>query len=271
MTSGAPTAGNGHRVTSGEETAHIRRVLKLWGVLSVIFVALTFLVVPLVEPSTASSVAGFASLTDLIFTALAVPVALFVWVFVFYSVFVFREKRPASGDAENLEDGPPLEAKPRHQGWWLGITTALALVTVGWGMFGFYSQVTASAADALVVNVTGQEWTWTYDYPALGVQSHVLELPRNRAVEFRVTSDDVLHGFAIDALGVAMDANPGEWVTAPVVTPTKIGSFEARCVELCGLYHTYMWTPVDVVSPSDFAAWVAAHGGQLSAGSQKGT
>ena len=49
-----------------------------------------------------------------------------------------------------------------------------------------------------MVDVTGQQWTWTYYYPSLGVQSHVLELPLGRPVEFRVTSDDVLHGFAID-------------------------------------------------------------------------
>jgi cytochrome c oxidase subunit 2 len=272
LTSGSPQAPGASPTAAGHETSHIRRVLRLWVVLSVVFVALTFVVVPLVEPTTASSAAGFASLTDLVFTALAVPVALFVWVFVFYSVVVFREKAPASGSAQDLEDGPPLEAKPRQQIWWLVITTALALVTVGWGMFGFYGQVANSAANPLVVNVTGQEWTWTYDYPSLGVQSHVLELPLNRPVQFRVTSDDVLHGFAVDALGVAMDANPGEWVDAPIVTPTKTGNFEARCVELCGLYHSYMWSQVKVVSSSDFAAWVTANGGNPSATSaQKGT
>jgi cytochrome c oxidase subunit II len=265
QTPGVPSAG-------GQQVSHIRRVLRLWVVLSVVFVALTFVVVPLVEPTTASSVAGFASLTDLVFTALAVPVALFVWVFVFYSVFVFREKAPPTGRVEDLEDGPPLEAKSQKQIWWLGITATLALVTVAWGMFGFYTQTTSHPADPLVVRVTGQEWTWTYGYPSLGVQSHVLELPVGRPVQFRVTSDDVLHGFVVDALGVAMDANPGEWVAAPIVTPNKAGDFEVRCVELCGLYHSYMWSQVKVVSTSDFAAWVTANGGNPSAaGAQKGT
>ena len=87
----------------------------------------------------------------------------------------------------------------------------------------------------------------------------------HRPVEFRVTSLDVLHGFAVNGLGVAMDANPGIWVTAPTVTPTKLGSYTTRCVELCGLYHTYMWSRVEVVSPSDFAAWVSANGGRRTA------
>lgn len=241
--------------------SHIRRVLTIWIVLSVVFVALTILVVPLVERKPASSVAGFASLTDLVFTAVAVPVSLFVWVFVFYSVFAFREKRPAEGSVEELEDGPPLQARPGQQIAWLAVTSVLAFFTVGWGMFGFYKETTKSAAGALVVNVTGQEWTWTYAYPKLGVQSHLLELPLGRPVQFRVTSDDVLHGFGLAALGIAMDANPGEWVSTPVVTPDKAGTFEVRCIELCGLYHTFMSSVVRVVPPASFAAWIKANGG----------
>jgi cytochrome c oxidase subunit II len=249
---------------------HIRRVLMIWAVLSVVCIALVVLIVPLVTPKSASSVAGFADLTDLVFTVLAVPVSLFVWVFVFYSLVAFRQKGPASGRAEDLEDGPPLQPRPWQQIMWLAITGALAIFLVGWGMFGFYRQTTDPPANPLVVDVTGQQWTWTYYYPSLRVQSHVLELPLGRPVEFRVTSDDVLHGFAIDSLGVAMDANPGFWVTAPIVTPTRLGQMTARCVELCGLYHTYMWTQVEVVTQADFTAWVAANGGNSAAASAQG-
>ena len=243
---------------------HIRRVLTIWAVLSVVFIVLAIVIVPLVERKPASSVAGFASLTDVVFTAVAVPVALFVWVFTFYSVFAFREKTPADIPAEDLEDGPPLEAKPKQQIAWLAVTAVLAFFTVGWGMFGFYKETTKSAANALVVNVTGQEWAWTYAYPKLGVQSHLLVLPLGRPVQFRVTSDDVLHGFGLAALGIAMDANPGEWVATPVVTPNKAGTFEVRCIELCGLYHTFMSSQVKVVPASSFATWIRANGGRSS-------
>jgi cytochrome c oxidase subunit 2 len=246
------------------EVRHVRRILTMWAVLSVICIAIVFLLNPLISPKSGSSVAGFANLTDLLFTVLAVPVGLFVWLFVFYSVVVFRERAPSSVPAEALQDGPPLEAKPAQQIAWLGITSALAIFLVGWGMFGFYKQTTDPPANPLVVNVTGQQWLWTYAYPSFGVQSTVLELPMGRPVQFRVTSDDVLHGFEIDGLGVAMDANPGWWSTAPTITPTKLGNYTTRCVELCGLYHTYMWSQVRVVSPSDFAAWVSANGGHPS-------
>lgn len=253
------------------EGGHVRRILKLWAVLSVVCVALVLLINPLVAPTSGSSVQGFANLTNLVFTALAVPVALFVWLFVGYSVVVFRDRTPAGAPVDQLEDGPPLQARPWQQIAWLAITGALAIFLVGWGMFGFYKQTTDPPANPLVVNVTGQQWLWTYSYPSLGVQSAMLELPVHRPVEFRVTSLDVLHGFVVNGLGVAMDANPGQWVSAPIITPTKLGSYTTRCVELCGLYHSYMWSRVQVVSQGDFSSWIAEHRVNAAAIASTGT
>jgi len=249
-----------------DRPGHVRRALTVWLVLSVIFIVIAVALSAAVNPTTASSVAGFATLTNMIFTVLAIPVALFVWVFVFYSLVVFRERRAAGASVADLEDGPPLQASVGVQVAWLGITAALAVFLIGWGMFGFFTETTGASSRPLVVEVTGQQWLWTYRYPSLGgVQSTTLELPVGRPVSFRVTSDDVLHGFAVDALGVLIDANPGQWSTTPTVTPDKTGDFETRCVELCGLYHTYMWSPVKVVSASDFASWVSANGGHMDA------
>lgn len=85
----------------------------------------------------------------------------------------------------------------------------------------------------------------------------------NRPVQFLVTSEDVLHGFSIRALGVRVDANPGEVTTTPVITPTQIGSYMVNCVELCGLYHSYMWEAVNVVDDTTFNAWIVSQGGHL--------
>jgi len=83
----------------------------------------------------------------------------------------------------------------------------------------------------------------------------------NRPVQFLVTSKDVLHGFAIRALGVRIDANPGEMTNTPVVTPTQIGNYTVNCVELCGLFHSDMWEAVNVVSDSSFNSWIVSQGG----------
>ena len=197
-------------------------------VLSVISVAATLIVFPLINPTAASAVSKFANTTNTVFTALAMPVVIFVLAFVFYSLYKFREKPATGTPAEELPDGPNIQASPRQQVAWLVMTAVLAFTTVAWGMFGFYKQTTDNPPNPLVVDVTGQQWLWSYSYPAQGVTSSVLYLPAGRPVKFRVTSKDVLHGFVIDALGVAMDGNPGWWSVAPIVTPTRIGSYYSR-------------------------------------------
>ncbi len=69
----------------------------------------------------------------------------------------------------------------------------------------------ATAANPLVVNVTGQQWVWTFSYPGQGdIESDQLYLPLDRPVVFHVTSKDVIHSFWVVQMGIKVDANPGE-------------------------------------------------------------
>ena len=87
--------------------------------------------------------------------------------------------------------------------------------------------------------------------------SEVLHLPVDRPVVFHVTSKDVKHSFWIVQLGVKVDANPGVF-TETAVTPNKVGIFDIRCAELCGLLHAYMQNKVIVESKEDFDKWIAS-------------
>lgn len=250
-------ANTGSASPARKEPHHLRRVLIIWAVLSVVGIALVLIVAPFILPTSANDLDSTDNFTLIMLTVLATPVGMFVFVFLGYSLIVFRVKeRPT-------EDGPSLRPRPALQIGWLGITGALCLFLVIYGLFAFYQSTTAAATNTLNVEVTGQQWMWTFYYPQYGVssQGQVLELPVNRPVKFTVTSNDVLHGFAILAFGVRVDANPGEVTTTPVVTPTKIGSYTVVCVELCGLYHSYMWESVQVVSDSSFSSWITSQGG----------
>jgi len=244
---------------AGTERRHLRRALIIWAVLSVIGIVGAIFLTPLILPVDASSLVSTDDFTIVVLTALAMPVAMFVFVFLGYSLFAFRVKdRPT-------EDGAPLQPGPSLQIGWLGITGALCLFLLIWGFVAFYQETSAAASNTLIVKVTGQQWAWTFDYPQYGMssQSQVIDLPVNRPVQFVVTSEDVLHGFSIRSLGVRIDANPGEVVTTPVVTPTQMGNYTVNCVELCGLYHSYMWEAVNVVDNTTFNAWVVSQGGHL--------
>jgi cytochrome c oxidase subunit II len=244
-----------------QEPHHLRTAAIIWAVLSIIGIALWLVVAPLVYPPalTASTLSDADDFTFLVLMLLSVPVAMFVFVFLGYSLFAFRVKdRPT-------EDGAPLQPRPSLQIGWLVITGGLCLFLIIWGFVAFFQETAAAASNTLIVKVTGQQWLWTFDYPQYGLssQSQAIELPVNRPVQFVVTSEDVLHGFSIRALGVRVDANPGEITTTPIMTPTKMGSYSVYCVELCGLYHSYMWQAVNVVDNASFNSWILSQGGHL--------
>ena len=242
----------------GREPDHFRRVMTAWVVISVVGVVIWALLAPVILPRGASNLDNTDDFTLTILTALAVPVAAFVFVFLAYSLIFFRTKdRPT-------EDAVPLKPRPGLQIGWLGITSVLCLFLFIWGMVAFYQETSAApTSDTLIIRVTAQQWMWTFDYTKYSVssQSQVIELPVDHPVQFLVTSEDVLHGFAIRAMGVRIDANPGEWTTTPVVTPNAIGDYTVNCVELCGLLHSYMWEAVKVVDQSTFNSWITSQGG----------
>src|SRR6266702_1712549 len=186
---------------SPAEPRHLRRALIIWAVLSVIGIAVWLALAQFILPAAASGLDSSDNFTFLVLTVLAVPV----------SLFTFRVKdRPT-------EDGVPLQPRPALQIGWLGITSLLCLFLLIWGLIAFYQETAAaSTSNTLVVQVTAQQWQWTFNYPQYGSTSQgaqVIELPVNRQVEFYVTSKDVLHGFSIRALGFCVDANPGQTTT----------------------------------------------------------
>jgi cytochrome c oxidase subunit 2 len=242
------------------EPRHLRRAVTLWIVLSVVLIAVWLVVAQFILPTEITDSGVFDNNTIVVFTVLAIPVALFVWVFLGYSLYAFRSKeRPTQA-------GLAMQPRAGVQIGWLSITSILCLFLVIWGMFGLYQETSAASPATMVVQVTGQQWLWTFYYPKYQVSSpgQVIEIPVNQPVQFEVTSKDVLHGFAIQALGVRVDANPGQTTTTQVVTPTSVGEYQIVCVELCGLYHTYMGARVEVVTHADFNVWIASLGGQSS-------
>ncbi|MEO6700860.1 MAG: cytochrome c oxidase subunit II, partial [Jatrophihabitantaceae bacterium] len=196
--------------------------------------------------------------TMTIFSVLASPVAALVWAIALYSLLRWRSR---SG-IQPAEDGPPLRTHGPSTISWTVTSVILCVVLLIWGLAEMTTvSSAATAANPLVVNVTGQQWLWTFSYPDQGdVESDQLYLPVNRPVVFHVISKDVIHSFWVVQMGIKIDANPGQ-VTKTEVTPDKIGVFDVRCAELCGLRHADMETSAHVLSASDFAAWITVNGG----------
>jgi cytochrome c oxidase subunit II len=200
--------------------------------------------------------------TMVLFTILAAPIAAFVYAVGLYSLLGWRARGFGTSD-QPPPDGPSLRGDAPMTALWVGVSAALVIVLLVWGLGEFTAEQT-SHPDTLQVNVTGQQWLWTFSYPDAGnVQTRSLVLPVNRPVQFNVTSVDVTHGFWPAALGVQVDANPNT-VTVINATPDKVGGFTVRCSQLCGLYHSFMYASGAVVTPQKFAVWLHSQGASLA-------
>lgn len=172
-------------------------------------------------------------------------------VFIVYSLIVFRRKPGDTSDGKHIEGHTGIEI----------LWTILPLITVL-----YFSYLGAQALaetrrvdpQALVVQVTGQQWQWRFEYPDAGVTSTTLHLPKDRQVLLKLTSTDVIHSFWVPEFRVKQDAVPGENMVKELrITPTKLGDYKVRCAEMCGQQHAYMESPVVVMENVKFEAWLA--------------
>ena len=207
--------------------------------------------------------------TVFVFTLVSIPITAFVFAVLVYSLLGWKH---VSGDAVPPDESPAIRSNTIGVVLWTVVSSALAFFLVVWGLIEL-AQITANSygtipadeqpADSqpLIVNVTGQQWVWTFEYPQYDkITSEILYLEKDRPVYFNVTSKDVIHNFWLVELGVKIDANPGA-ITQTGVTPDKLGTFNLRCAELCGLHHAYMQTEIQVLERSSFTSWAREMGG----------
>jgi cytochrome c oxidase subunit 2 len=208
-------------------------------------------------------------ITGVVFTA--------VLLFMAYCVFRFRhrEGRRAMYEPENKR----LE-------WWLAIVTGVGVAAMlAPGLLVWHQFVTVPA-EASEIEVVGQQWQWGFRLPGkdgrlgtadtrnispdnpLGlnpndangqddvvIEADDLHLPVGKPVKVLLRSIDVLHDFYVPEFRAKMDMIPGA-VTYFWFTPTRTGTFEILCAELCGVGHAHMRGRVVVEEERDYQAWL---------------
>jgi cytochrome c oxidase subunit 2 len=182
----------------------------------------------------------------------------------------------------------PVPAKFTHNTTleiiWTAIPVAILVVI---SLFSFpllYKEDQTPAKFDLTLKVTGHQWYWSYEYPdqdGLSFDSNMLTredaqaagkpallavdnatvVPVGKVVRLQITASDVIHSWAMPAMGVKMDAVPGRlneaWFKAD-----RVGTYYGQCSEICGIRHAFMPIELRVVTQAEFDAWVA---GQQSA------
>lgn len=156
----------------------------------------------------------------------------------------------------------------------------VALTVVGLQMW--LGITLASPPDAHTLEVRGAQFAWSARYPGpdgrLGrVDTRVPEpfnvdptdpaaaddilspeilLVVNRPARVLLRTKDVQHSFSVPAFRIKKDLVPGA-TTQIVFTPTKTGTFDLVCAELCGVGHFVMRGEVRVVTQQEFDRWIA--------------
>jgi len=163
------------------------------------------------------------------------------------------------------------------------VTPSAILLVIAVPSFALLYAMDEIVDPALTLKVIGHQWYWTYEYSdytaaddaslvfdsymlpeddlALG-QLRLLEvdhrvvLPVETHVRLLITAADVLHSWAVPALGIKCDAVPGRLNQASLFLKRE-GVFYGQCSEICGANHGFMPIVVEGVAMADYVTWLA--------------
>jgi cytochrome c oxidase subunit 2 len=120
---------------------------------------------------------------------------------------------------------------------------------------------------AATVRVVAQQWAWSFDHPGpdgkLDTPDDIrtvdeLHVENGKLHHFQLVSRDVLHSFSVPAFRLKQDVIPGRVITG-WFEPTKPGTYDIQCAEICGIGHALMPARIVVETPQQHAAWLASH------------
>jgi cytochrome c oxidase subunit II len=210
----------------------------------------------------------------------AFAVGIVVWGGIVWAIIFFRKR--SNQVPQQVRYNVPIEI----------LYTVVPFIMIG--VLFFFTARDENYIDSLpanpqvVVNVTGSQWTWTFQYPQYKVphsefrmvtelgpqwngqipgnenQLPLLEIPIGETVRFNLTSIDVVHSFWIVPFEFKRDVIP-DHPNHFQVTPTAAYSGIGRCTELCGLYHSRMLFQVKVVPAAQFRQWIKKQQAQQNA------
>jgi cytochrome c oxidase subunit II len=165
-----------------------------------------------------------------------------------YSVWKFRAA------PDDVDDGSPIHGHTGLEVVWTAVPAALVTA------ISIYSGVVLTQIEEIgpthrVVDVTAQQFAWSFTYPEAKVTSGQLTLPIDQPVELKLSARDVIHSFWVPEWRMKKDAVPGV-ETNVIITPTKIGTFTVVCTELCGLGHAAMRARAVVMTREGFDRWI---------------
>ena len=197
---------------------------------------------------------------DLFILIFWVAVGVFVVVegILLYAMIRFRRRQGDTRIPEQTHGNTPLEI-----GWTIAPAIVLAVIAVPTVIYIFDIDAEPPDEGSLVLNVTGHQWWWEFEYPQLNiVTANELHVPVDTDIKVFLRSDDVIHSFWIPKLAGKQDVVPANTnflkftAGSSYIDDELPATFWGQCAELCGVAHAHMRFQVVVDSQEGFDAWV---------------
>jgi cytochrome c oxidase subunit 2 len=124
-----------------------------------------------------------------------------------------------------------------------------------------------SDAEAQHVRIISQQWAWSFVHPGadgkLDTADDIrtvdeLHVQVDQKYIYHLEARDVLHSFSVPVFRLKQDAVPGRVITG-WFEPTKTGTHDIQCTEICGIGHGMMVARIVIESPEQHAAWIESH------------
>ncbi|MDH5750016.1 MAG: cytochrome c oxidase subunit II [Rhodospirillales bacterium] len=200
---------------------------------------------------------------------LTIEVLIVLFVLVIMAIIVIRFNAKANPVPSKFTHNTVLEII-----WTAAPILILVVIAVPSLKLLYYSDRTQEAE--MTLKVTGHQWYWSYQYPDHGgfefdsnlvpkedlkkgqprlltVDNRVV-LPVGTTIRVLLTSNDVIHNWAIPSFGIKLDTVPGR-INETWVKINEPGTYYGMCSELCGVNHGFMPIQVEAVSKEAFEAW----------------
>lgn len=218
------------------------------------------------QPAASPLMEGIAHMHNILLVVIT-AIALLVSALLIYVMVRFRASRN------------PTPGKTAHNTLlevvWTVVPVAI-LVVIGIPSLKLLFSLDKAQNATMTVKAIGHQWYWSYEYPEKNIayDSYMIEdkelkegqirllsvdnpivVPVGVTVRLLVTSQDVLHSFAVPSLGVKKDAVPGR-LNETWLRVDRTGDYYGQCSELCGVKHGFMPIHVKAVPLADYDAWV---------------
>ncbi|HTC95917.1 MAG TPA: cytochrome c oxidase subunit II [Terriglobales bacterium] len=201
-------------------------------------------------PESASSMSSHVDYLYFFLTANLIFFTGLVAVLVVY--FAIRYRRAKNPKAEPIHGSMILELT------WTIIPLGISLVMFAWGAV-VYFHFNRPPANAMEIYGTGKQWMWKFQHIEGAREINQLHVPVNRDVRVVLTSQDVIHDFAVPAFRLKGDVVPGRYVSV-WFRATKTGNYRLFCDQYCGTLHSGMVGEVIVMDPAEYQDWVSSRG-----------